>query len=681
MIETNTPRANILLVDDKDDGLLALETVLRDCNYNLVKARSGKEALTHLLSMEFAVILLDVHMPDMDGFETASYIKRRERTRSTPIIFVTGVDQDQRFISHGYESGAVDYLFKPFDPQILRSKVSVFVELYEQAQQIKTQAKQIAEIQAQEQSRRLQQLEMESRIRYRNLADAIPHIVWKATADYSVEHFNQTWTDYTGFTLEQSCGSGWTAAFMREDLVRLLKTWREASSAGKNFEMECRIYNQRVKDHRWHLIKAVAERDHETGKILTWLLTCTDIQKLKDIEQELIGAKKDAEAANKAKSFFLANMSHEIRTPLGAIMGFSDLLVVDDFSSEDRQSYAAIIKKNGEQLLQIIDEILDISKIESGSLSLANERIYLKELVQTVSSCLSLQVSKKRLNLTFRVDGQVPEYMYSDPTRVRQILINIIGNAVKFTHKGSIDVTIKFENSQNPYIEFIIQDTGHGIEEQHITGLFRPFSQGDSSTSRKFGGTGLGLALSRKLAQALGGDVLLLETVKDKGSIFSVRIGTKHSITPMISTLSEVLTKVQREDEQNRLMSSGLEGVTVLLVDDAPENRWMISMFLQKAGALVDVAQDGQEAIEKALQGSHDLVLMDIQMPGMDGYQATQHLREQGYKKPILAVTAHALVEEREKCIEIGCTDHLSKPVNQKDLVERVARYSRTPVL
>ncbi len=681
MADVDSTRANILLVDDKSEGLLALETVLRDCNYNLVAARSGKEALTHLLNTEFAVILLDVHMPDMDGFETASYIKKRERTRSTPIIFVTGVDQDQRFISHGYESGAVDYLFKPFDPQILRSKVAVFVELHEQGQQIKNQAKQIADIQAQEQARRLQQLEMESRIRYRNLADAIPHIVWKATSDYSVEHFNQTWTDYTGFTPEQSCGSGWTAAFTRDDLVRFLRTWREASQAGKNFEMECRIYCQHVKEHRWHLIKAVAEREHDTGSILTWLLTCTDIQKLKDIEQELIGAKREAEAANKAKSFFLANMSHEIRTPLGAIMGFSDLLVVDDFDAVDRQSYAAIIKKNGEQLLQIIDEILDISKIESGSLSLARERIYIRELVQNVESCLSLQVSKKNLQLAFSVEGEIPEYIYSDPTRVRQILINIIGNAVKFTIEGSVSVSLRFENSQNPYVEFVVQDTGHGIEEQHIGSLFRPFSQGDSSTSRKFGGTGLGLALSRKLAQALGGDVLLLETIKGKGSTFSVRIGTKGSAAPFISTLSDSVAAKEPRTDSNRLMNSGLEGVTVLLVDDAPENRWMISMFLQKAGAQVELAQDGQEAIDKALNGNHDLVLMDIQMPGMDGYQATQSLREQGYSKPILAVTAHALIEERDKCIEIGCTDHLSKPVNQKELVERVARYSRAPLI
>lgn len=670
-------KPNILIVDDREEGLMALETVLQDCGYNLVRAQSGQEALSHLLSTNFAVVLMDVQMPEMNGFETASYIKKREKTRNIPIIFVTGVDRDERFVSHGYQSGAVDYLFKPFDPQILRSKVAVFVELYEQSQQIKQQAEQIAESQVQEQARQLERLELESRIRYRNLADAIPHIVWKAAPDFTVDYFNQTWSQYTGLSFEQSSGAGWKSAFYPEDLHGFMQAWTSAAESQKNFEVEARIYNSNLREHRWHLLKVVPERGLD-DTILSWLVTSTEIHKLKEIEAQLIEAKKEADAANKAKSFFLANMSHEIRTPLGAIMGFSELLLQDDLDLREVEAHASTIKRNGEQLLKIIDEILDISKIESGSLHISKEKVYLADLAKSVESYVTIQASKKNLGLTFEIEGKVPEYIYSDTTRLRQILTNIIGNAVKFTHAGLIRVIIKYErNIHNGKTYFVIKDQGPGIDEKYINVLFKPFSQGDSSTSRKYGGTGLGLALSRKLARALDGDLVLSETKPGEGSTFTISVGSPlDSNARWIETLGPGLNRFVGKSMKQPLIRRGLEGIKVLVADDAIENQRLIRYFLEKAGATVEIANDGEEAIAKAINGDHNLVLMDIQMPGVDGYQATQALRSRGFTKPILAVTAHALIEERERCLNVGCTDHLSKPLDPRILVECVALHS-----
>lgn len=673
-------KPNILLVDDKEEGLLALETVLKDLDYNLFKARSGKEALSLLLKTDFSVILLDVQMPEMSGFETATFIKKREKTRNVPIIFVSGLEKDERFVTHGYESGAVDYLFKPFEPQILRSKVSVFVELVEQSRKIKSQAEQLAEAQRQEQARQLERLEIESRTRYRNLADAIPHIVGKASSDFTVDYFNRTWVDYTGLSLEQSFGSGWKSAFHVDDLPKFTSAWQKASEEQRNFEVEARIFRKSHGDYRWHLIKAVPDGAADST-VFSWLFSCTEIHTLKEVESKLIDAKKEADAANRAKSFFLANMSHEIRTPLGAIMGFSDLLLQEDAEPHAVSDYAATIKRNGEQLLKIIDEILDISKVESGSLQLTSERVDLVDLVSSVESYLKLQAARKSLPIQFEIEGEVPEHFYSDATRVKQILTNIVGNAVKFSNEGAIKVTICASKELGPsQIQFIIKDDGPGIDEQYLDAIFRPFSQGDSSTSRKYGGTGLGLALSRKLARALDGDVELTSSKKGVGSTFTVSLATHLTEkVPMITELKRSTPSAQTSKVKNsRVISSGLEGVKVLVADDAPENQRLISWFLEKAGAEVDLAQDGKEAIDKALAGDHDLILMDIQMPGVDGYQATQTLRKQGYNKPILAVTAHALVEERQRCLEAGCTDHFSKPIDPHRLVERVTHYSAT---
>ena len=668
---------DILIVDDRIDGLITLEAVLTMPNINLVKAQSGREALELLDLYDFAVILLDVQMPELDGFQTAQLIRQKEKYKLTPIIFVTAINKDEQYIYRGYESGAVDYIFKPFEPQILRAKVSVFIDLYLKSRKLQEQADVIRESERRERYLRLAELEVESLRRYRNLADAIPHIVWRARGDGALDYFNKGWTSYTGLSLEQSTGSGWQAAIHLEDLKEFLKVWMSSMSDGKSFETECRILNDEG-DARWFWVRAVSERN-SLGHVVAWIGTCTDIHDRKTMELKLIHAESAAKAASFAKTAFLANMSHEIRTPMNAILGFTELMLDPEQTPDERVDSIHTVQRNATQLLKIIDQILDISKVESGRLQLEKVEVNVASLLEDIRSLLTPQALDKSLDFKIHLDTPIPRLISSDPTRLRQILLNLIGNAIKFTSEGFVHVHVKWgakdlANSGHGKMRFEISDSGVGIDPTHADRLFKPFVQEDSTTTRNFGGTGLGLALSRELARAMGGDVTLAHSEPEKGSRFVAEVVAN----PMERT--SFLKSLDTSSDENQIPSRKgdrrLQGMKVLLVEDVLDNQALIGHFLSRAGADFDVANNGQKGIEKALSGNYDAVLMDIQMPLLDGYEATRRLRTKGYKTPIIALTAHALHEEREKSIEAGCTDHLSKPVQYNVLIEHLANIS-----
>jgi len=680
MAEEQT-KTDILIVDDREEGLTALEAVLGGSALNIVKARSGREALSLLDSHDFAVILLDVQMPEMDGFETAARVKQIDRHRMIPIIFVTAINKDDAYVYKGYEHGAVDYVFKPFDGRIISSKVSIFVELHKKSRLLEKQAEIIQESERRERYLRLAALEVESLKRYRNLADSIPHAVWRAKGDGTMDYFNHVWTDATGLTSEQSLGLGWQTAFNPRGLRELLRTWMKAMEAGSPFQLECQIKSGNG-GWRWHWIHGVPEKK-SGGEIIAWLGTCTDIQDRKETEDRLIEARKDADAASHAKTQFLANMSHEIRTPLNAILGFAELLGHDNLPRESRESLVTI-QRNGRQLLNIIDEILDISKIEANRLELESVDADLRTIITDVYALLSVQAKEKNLSLTADCQTTIPKRLRTDPTRLRQILINIVGNAIKFTSTGGVHIDMSWEkpaDATSGLLRFKVKDTGVGIDPIHATRLFQPFTQADSSTTRKFGGTGLGLALSKKLANALKGDVRLESTNQGEGSTFVIEIRAPH--IEGIEYWKDFHDAVVAEGEAaaeaiKRAKSSGghLSGMNILVVDDASDNRTLISRFLIAAGAQVDCAVDGFDGMNHALKKNYDVVLMDIQMPQLDGYSATTRLRAGGYQKPIIALTAHALKEERESSLKAGCNDHLTKPIDRSTLIDRVAKFA-----
>lgn len=380
------------------------------------------------------------------------------------------------------------------------------------------------------------------------------------------------------------------------------------------------------------------------------------------------------EDSNKSKSAFLANMSHEIRTPLNALMGFCEMLVRADMSERAKQELLVSINSNGQQLIHIIDDLLDLAKIEAGKTVVLTRSVKLISVLREVQNIMEVRAKEKLLDLDFQLMFNLPEVIETDAIRLKQILMNIIGNAIKFTNVGFVKVTVRAvtQNIEYPQIEFLIEDSGIGISDDMKQDLFRPFHQGDSSATRRFGGTGLGLAISRRLAEDLGGDLTLHSSRMGVGSTFSLRIASGTQIS-----LEDKLSSAKRDVIQKSpsIGNVPLKDRRVLLAEDSLDNQDFFTYYLTRAGATVEVVSDGLEAVFRARKTDFDLILMDIQMPGIDGKEATRRIRKNGYRGPIVALTAHAMIEEKESCMHAGCSGHISKPVSGDQLVSDVYAY------
>lgn len=399
--------------------------------------------------------------------------------------------------------------------------------------------------------------------------------------------------------------------------------------------------------------------------------TLLDITSQRQFEQSLKEARQMAEAANESKSAFLANMSHEIRTPMTAIMGYIDL--IDELIDHKiATAYLSTVRRNGEFLLDIINDILDLSKIEAGKLDIIRERFSPHQLLEDVCSIMDVRAAENRLELDIFYDGKIPAEIESDPKRLKQILINLVGNAIKFTMKGSVKIFVSCSDQQ---LQFIIVDTGIGITTRQQKRLFRPFSQGDHTVNREFGGTGLGLAISQRLANMLGGEICV-QSEKGKGSKFTVTIATGDiSEVKMIQPQASTEPKEEPKEEEEIVLNCN-----VLVVDDRREIRFLSKRFLTLAGASIAEAVDGEQAIAvvtEAMQQNQpfDLILLDMQMPKLDGYETARQLRKLGFNAPIIALTADAMQGDMTRCIECGCNDYLSKPIDKTLLLQTINRY------
>ena len=401
-------------------------------------------------------------------------------------------------------------------------------------------------------------------------------------------------------------------------------------------------------------------------------------------EAELKVAKKAAETANQSKSEFLANMSHEIRTPMTAILGFADLLLEENLPPAERKEHLDTIRHNGKHLLGLINDILDLSKIESGKMIVEHIACSPTSIVDEVVSLMRPRTIEKKLSLDIEYRGPIPETIQTDPVRLRQILINLLGNAVKFTKSGSVRLLVQMLDSPNaadPRIDFAVIDTGTGMTPEQLASIFKPFAQADTSTTRSHGGTGLGLAISKRFARMLGGDITC-ESELGKGSKFHATIitGSLEEVR-MLDNCNETICLVHKEVSKS-MPAPRISG-RILLAEDGPDNQRLIKFVLEKAGAEVVVAENGRIAVEKTLQANgdgqpFDLILMDMQMPVLDGYDATGQLHKSGCRIPIIALTAHAMHGDREKCLEAGCNDYTTKPIDRHQLLQLVARYCPT---
>lgn len=516
-------KSKILIVDDLQENIDALLNLLEGENAEFYTAKNSNEAFALLRENDFALALLDVQMPQMNGFELARMIRGVRRHHDLPIIFLTAHSHDDLTMLEGYGAGAVDLLFKPLNPAVVRSKVRIFIRLAIKKQKLN-----------------LQMVELE--------------------------------------------------------------------------ELRTR-----------------------------------------------------AEEASLAKSRFLANMSHEIRTPLGAVMGFAEILATDDsITQEEKEKCADAIQRNGTLLLKIIDEVLDISRIEAGRLELEDAPFCLNEMIRDLNSTLLLRALEKKIELNFDIQMDDNIRLLGDSGRLKQVLINLTGNAIKFTDKGCVTVTLTSQQQDGKMLmEFRVTDTGIGLSSIQMQNLFQPFSQADASTKKKFGGTGLGLVISRQLARAMGGDLVIERTEPGKGSTFLFTV-----LLQKVESTDHTQGELPGVTESAAVLKPGtLVGKKILVVDDLEDNHDLIHKFLESTEADLLSVLSGEKAIEAVGNESFDLVLMDVQMPVMDGLETTRELRKMGYSKPILSLTAYTSHEDAERCREAGCTGVLTKPVDRVKLI------------
>lgn len=378
------------------------------------------------------------------------------------------------------------------------------------------------------------------------------------------------------------------------------------------------------------------------------------------------------EETNRMKSAFLANMSHEIRTPLNAITGYSEILSRTE-NLNDRKSLIENIQKNSSHLTGIIDNILDISNIEFGKISISTHRTSVRSLFADVLSTMKDRAKAKGIQLNIKTQGSLPEYVQTAESRVKQIMTNLLGNALKFTDKGS--VTIIFESLSLAdglkFLSITVTDTGIGISKTDQADLFQFFSQADVSSTRRYGGVGLGLAVSKRMAQQLGGDVILIESRVGRGSTFQLKVPCGDIAD--VNWGDEFLTHIESPKENLELQNhKALAGKKILIVEDSEDNQDIFVYFLKSVGAITDVVDNGASAVRKARENDYDLILMDIQLPQMDGLEATRRLRNEGFRQPIIALTAHASSQEKASSLESGCVGLITKPVSQDTLIQQI---------
>ncbi len=504
------------------------------------------------------------------------------------------------------------------------------------------------------------------------LTDEMPQQVWTARTDGQLDYINAYTKDYVGEVAIVDGIVQWTRIVHPDDLERAISLWSHSLESGEPYEAEQRIFHKASQAFRWHLSRALPVRN-EAGEIVKWLGTNTDIEDKRQALEATIEARNAAEAANIAKSEFLANMSHEIRTPMNAVIGLSTLLAQSNPLTARQREFIKTLQISADSLLALINDLLDIAKIEARSVELEHIPFSLNRLIQEVASMMAGSVRKKGLSFTAEGGCAEATTFLGDPTRLRQIIINLCSNAIKFTNEGGIHVAISCHPIEGRHSETIciaVTDTGIGIAPEKVNAIFDKFVQADATINRQFGGTGLGLAITKTLAEIMGGTISVTSEL-GKGSTFTVCIPLDISDEQVADTPNASIA--EGVDETLDLAGRPL----VLLVEDFEPNVLVAKSYLEDFGYRVEVATNGNDAVAKVKAGEFAACLMDVQMHGLNGLDATQKIRaheqQLGSRRlPIIGMTAHALAGDRERCIAVGMDEYIAKPFNPDDLRQKL---------
>jgi PAS domain S-box-containing protein len=619
---------------------LSLRAALEPLGYDIVEAESGVAALRCVTAQDFAVILLDIRMPDMDGFETAAHIRKRRQSEMTPIIFITAHARTEVLNSDLYVQGAVDVMFPPVPPVELRAKVSVFANLFIRAEGLAQQAR---DVQA-----------YADQLKF--VTDATPMGMFHVDAQKRYVYANPGWAKIVGIPCDQAIGQPWDNNL---ELERL---------AGPAYELEDGAPIQGELGQRFQLrtpegvsrtvlvtSKAIPDGD---GGIAGWVGTIADISADAWVEAAMADARDKATEASRLKSNFLANMSHEIRTPMNGVIGMTELLLETDLDARQRD-YVDTVRISGEALITIINDILDFSKVEAGMLEIESIPFSLRDVVGNVIDLLAGSVHAKGLELIAAIDAVAPSVVCGDPGRVRQVLTNLIGNAVKFTPSGEVVVRVGAEqDGEDTIIRFDVSDTGEGIAPDKLESIFAPFVQADTSDSRKYGGTGLGLAISSQLVSIMGGSCGVSSTLGEGSNFwFTIRVSPVHGGTAAAP------------------VDAGLSGVTVLVVDDSAASGLVLSEYLTNWGMVVTTASSGEAALAALrdhVTGGQPfaLAVVDHSMPDTSGRELAAAIGDEpAIRTPLVLMTRLGLDAGHGDVASSGVRATLSKPVHPDDLL------------
>ncbi|WP_078121397.1 response regulator [Thiosocius teredinicola] len=658
--------SRILVLDDDRASVKLLTKLLHRAGYRNVHGFSDPHAAVADYGEHGAdLVLLDMSMPEMDGMQVLAALKAATTQEDyLALLVVTGLT-DREVRLRALQAGARDFVVKPYDRDELLHRIHNLLETHLLHQHLTHRLMIDRETEA-----RLR----DSEERFKLATKAADEGVWDWNIRTGKVFMSSRWKALLGYREDELPDTldAWTSRVHPEDLSQAMADL-EAYMDGKlsSYDKTVRV-RHRDGHYRWIKNRWMAVRD-ESGMAARIVGTADDITEDVELRDELEQARERAETANRAKSEFLANMSHEIRTPLTAIIGFAELGLLDERGEVDQGEALQAVVDNGRHLRALIDDILDLSKIEADRLEIETVPVALMDLVSACHSGIRGQADAKGLEFAMHFMPPLPSVVQTDPTRLKQILYNLCNNAIKFTDEGSVRMIVSCDPPQHKLM-FTVRDEGIGMSPEQIERVFEPFVQADSSTTRRFGGTGLGLSISRRLARRLGGDIEVSSEL-GVGSVFSVTIDTGPLRSEDMVDNVEALPTAPCESADHAALP--LVDGTILLAEDNPYNQKLIGLNVRKMGAQVTVVENGEEAVEAALGGSFDLILMDLQMPVMGGIEAVELLRQTMYEGPIVALTAHSMIGDRDKVLKAGCTDFLTKPVDWHALHKVIARYLR----